>query len=180
MSKARDLRTHPENNINVYDLFSLIVPEKKSKYVETLFRMMKKTSNLEEYAAETRKIMIDKYGMSSEIENASPISVVFFNVLLNGFFESEDLITFKKFCEYNERGIIKQNDLTKYNDLSEIKSAVEVASLIAEKKDLEKQIEIVFESDEWLLSHFHLNFRRLCILSGILRLAIGAMIRVRL
>lgn len=151
MSKARDLRTHPENNINVYDLFSLLVPEKKSKYVETLFRLMKKTTNLDEYAADVRKGMVEKYGMSLEIENVSSLSVIFYNVLLSGFFESEDLVTFRKFCDYNERGIIKQNDLTKYKDLSEIKSAVDVASLIAEKKELEKQVEVIFESDEWLL-----------------------------
>ena len=55
MSRARELRTNQENVINIYELFERFVPEKKSKYVETLLRLMKNTKGIEEHVGEIKE-----------------------------------------------------------------------------------------------------------------------------
>ena len=55
MSKARELRTNQENNLNFYELFEKFVPEKKSKYVDTLLRLMKKTKNIDDHVDEIKE-----------------------------------------------------------------------------------------------------------------------------
>jgi hypothetical protein len=70
---------------------------------------------------------------------------------VDSFFNIQDLINFKKFCDYNERNLIEQNDLSRYKSYEDIINAVSVADMKVETKDMENQIVKVFEDDEWLL-----------------------------
>ena len=152
MSRTKELKTNPENNISMFDLFSLFVPEGKSKYVETFLRIMKKTNNIDSHVKEVNEKIASTFDLQIEKLNEFPkLHMIFFYRLLDAVFEYEDIKTFQKFCQYNERGIIKQNDLSKYNNFDDIKNAVSVADLIAETKELEKQVLTVHDDDEWLL-----------------------------
>jgi hypothetical protein len=151
MSRTKELKSLPENNINVFDLLSFIVPEKKTKYTETLLRLMKKTTGIDTYVKKITEELINENGCNPEINNYSNLQIIFMYNMLQSFFEKKDLENFRKFCEYNERGLIAQNDLSKYNDFSEIINSVDLVSLIVAKKEMEKQIEIVYEDDVWFL-----------------------------
>ena len=143
MSRTKELKSLPENNINVFDLLSFIVPEKKTKYTETLLRLMKKTTGIDTYVKKITEELINENGCNPEINNYSNLQIIFMYNMLQSFFEKKDLENFRKFCEYNERGLIAQNYLSKYNDFSEIINSVDLVSLIVAKKEMEKQIEIV-------------------------------------
>jgi hypothetical protein len=152
MSRAKELKTNPENNVNLFELFSLFSPEGKSKYTETLLRIMKKTPNIDGH----KKEIIDKlnvdFKFSKESLNQFPtLHLLFFWRIIDSMFNTEDLQSFQKFCELNERGLIKQNDLSKYNSFEELMNALSIAETVADQKEMEKQIRIVFEDDEWLM-----------------------------
>jgi hypothetical protein len=151
MSRTKELKTSPEFNVNMFELFSLFSPNKKTKYTETLLRIMKKTPNIDEHCDEIKVFLSKQYNIQkSELDSIPNIQLVFFYRIVDGMFNSSDINTFQKFCEYNERGLIKQNDVSTYQSFDEINNAVSIADIIAQGKDLEKQIKLVYEDDEWL------------------------------
>jgi hypothetical protein len=152
MSRAKELRTSPENNINMYELFSYFSPEKKSKYVELLLNLLKRTNNFDQHHSEVVERLVQEFDFPKEEINQYPkLQIVFFYRLLDTMFNMNDLKSFRKFCEYNERGLIKQNDLTTYKNFDMVLDSLSVAELVADAKEMEKQIRIIHESDEWLL-----------------------------
>ncbi len=152
MSKARELRTNQENNLNFYELFEKFVPEKKSKYVDTLLRLMKKTKNIDDHVDEIKEKLSTEFNISKEEwEGFGKLQIVFFYRLIDTMFNVSDLQTFQKFCEFNERNLIKQNDLSKYNSFEDITNSVSIAEMISQSKDLEKQVKVVLDTEEWLL-----------------------------
>jgi len=152
MSKAKDLKTSPENNMNIYELLSMFSPEKKSKYTEMLIRVMKKTPSIDEHVKEIIERLNTEFQISKEELNEIPkLQLIFFYRILDTMFNFPDLKSFQKFCQYNERGLIKQNDISTYSSFEQILNSLSIAEIIANNKDLEKQIDIVFEDEEWLM-----------------------------
>jgi hypothetical protein len=80
---------------------------------------------------------------------------------IDGFFNMEDLQKYRKFCEYNERNLIEENDLTKYKSFDQMISAMGVAEMKAEEKELEKQVIKIHEDGEWLMIR-PLTFKSSC------------------
>ena len=146
MTKIKDLKSKPENNLNIIEMLELICPEKKTKYIETLFRLMKKTKNYD-YAIEmlTKKLNIS----SSKLENFSNFQIFFMWNFLETNFDINDLVEYQKFCDFNERGLIQSNDLSKYSSFNEILSVTSIAELKSQEKELEKQIKVIYTNEEW-------------------------------
>lgn len=152
MSKIKDLKTNPENQINIIDMISLIVPDGKSKYVETLLRIMKNTSNISDYVHKIREELSVNYGLSKDtLKNISDWQIIYYYRFFDSMFNQSDLKSFKKFCEFNERGLIEENDLTKYNNFEYIVNQLSIAELKSDMKELESQIKRVYEDDTWLV-----------------------------
>lgn len=152
MSRIKELKTQPEHNINIIDLLVMVIPENKTKYVEMLIRMMKSTNNIEYYHNEVKTYLNKNINIPlEELEKIPPFQLTFVYKFFDSMFNTNDLIEFQKFCEYNERGLIQQNDLTKYKSFEDVLSQVSIADLKVNSKNLEKQIRKVFENDEWLI-----------------------------
>lgn len=151
MSRTKELKTNPEFNVNMFELFSLFSPDKKTKYTETLLRIMKKTPNIEEHCQEIKEFLSKEYNLQkSDLDDVPGLQLVFFYRIIDTMFNASDLKTFQKFCEFNERGLIKQNDVSTYQTFDEINNAVSIAEIVVQGKDLEKQVKLVYEDDEWL------------------------------
>lgn len=152
MSRVKELKTNPENNINMYELFSMFIPEGKSKYTEVLFRLLKRTPNIEDHRKEIIERLNYEFNISKEEMKPIPtIQMVFFYRLIESMFNFSDLKTFQKFCEYNERGLVKQNDLSKYSTFEDISNSVSIAEMTATNKDMEKQVKVILDDEEWLV-----------------------------
>jgi hypothetical protein len=152
MSRARDLRESPDFNMNMYDLMSIFVPEKKSKYVETLMRIMKNTQNLDQNVKEIKKELIKTFDLNSDVlDNFTNMQLIMGYNFIESMFNNEDLKIFQKFCELNERNIVAENDLSKYKTFQQIIDSVDIAQLILDEKEMEKQIKIVLKTDDWLV-----------------------------
>jgi hypothetical protein len=151
MSRTKELKVNPEFNLNMFELFSIFCPDKKTKYTETLLRIMKKTPNISEHCDEIKEFLQKEYSINkSDLDNFSELQLVLFYRIVDNMFNSSDLKTFQKFCEYNERGLIKQNDVSTYHSFDEINNSVSIADIVAQGKDLEKQVKVVYEDEDWL------------------------------
>lgn len=153
MSKIRDLKVNPENNINIVNIIEMFSPDAKSKYTDLLLRLMKNTPNLKEHTSEIKEVINTEFDFipKAKLEEYSDLQLMIIWKFIDGFFESKDLQNFRKFCELNERGLVSQNDLSKYSTLDEVMSSLSLAEMALDAKLLEKQTKIVYEDDEWLL-----------------------------
>jgi len=138
-------------------------PEGKSKYTETLLRMMKNTPNLKEHTKEIKLFLVDKFPFieKSKLDLMSDIQMMLLYKFIDGFFNTEDLQKYRKFCEYNERNLIEENDLTKYKSFEQMIAAMGVAEMKSEEKELETQVIKIHEDAEWLLIR-PLTFKSSC------------------
>jgi hypothetical protein len=152
MTKIKDLKNQPENNFNIIEILELVCPEGKTKYIETLLRVMKKTKNFNNYITEIRDLLKNRLKVSSsKLDNFTDFQVFFMWRFLDTSFDINDLVEYQKFCEFNERGLIELNDLSRYSSFDEILSVTAIAELKSQEKELEKQIKVVYANEEWMV-----------------------------
>lgn len=153
MSKIKELKSNTDNTLNFIDVLELFSPDKKSKYTETLLRLMNRTKNYFDHVDDVKRDILTKFDFikMEDLDKFGPLQTVLIYNFLNSFFNEEDLKNFRRFAEYNERGLITQNDLTKYKSLEDIIQQLSIAEIKADSKGLENEIVKVFEDDEWLL-----------------------------
>jgi hypothetical protein len=163
MSRIKELRTNEDYNLNIVSILEMFSPEGKSKYTETLLRMMKNTPNLKEHTKEIKLVLNDKFPFieKSKLDLMSDIQIMLLYKFIDGFFNMEDLQKYRKFCEYNERNLIEENDLTKYKSFDQMIAAMGVAEMKAEEKELETQVIKIHEDAEWLMVR-PLTFKSSC------------------
>jgi len=149
MTKIKDLKSKPENNLNVIEILELICPEKKTKYIETLLRLMKKTKNYDNYIVDIKEMFTKRLNISSsKLEKFTNFQIFLMWDFLETF-DIDDLVEYQKFCDFNERGLIQSNDLSKYSSFDEILSVTSIAELKSQEKELEKQIKVIYTNEEW-------------------------------
>lgn len=153
MSKIKELKTNTSNVLNFIEVLELFSPSKKSKYTETLLRLMNRTKNIESHIDETKEHLIQSFDFitKEDLEKFSPIQILLMYRFLDSFFNYDDLKNFRRFCEYNERGLITQNDLSTYKSFDDLMSQLNLAEMKVDTKLLEGEIVKVYEDDEWLL-----------------------------
>ena len=153
MSKIKELKTNTSNVLNFIEVLELFSPSKKSKYTETLLRLMNRTKNIDSHIEETKEHLIQTFDFitKEDLEKFGPIQILLAYRFLDGFFNYEDLKNFRRFCEYNERGLITQNDLSTYKSFDDLMSQLNLAEMKVDAKQLEGEIVKIYEDDEWLL-----------------------------
>jgi hypothetical protein len=152
MSRIKELKQHPDNNISMVDVLKVLCPEGKTKYIEFLLRLSKNTKHIERYVEEIRENFERELGISRDkFKDMTPFQLYTSYRFLEMNFNFSDLKTFQKFCDYNERGLIKENDLSKFSGFDDVMTATSLAEIKAYEKDLEKQIQTIYSSDEWIV-----------------------------
>jgi hypothetical protein len=151
MSRTKHLKSLPENNINLFKVFSLLVPDKKSKYTETLLRIVKNSYGIDDDFEEIKIKLKDELDFDEKyFDELEKIEVLFF-ITIYHMFKIDNLKTFIDFCKMNERGLIEQNDLSRYTSFDQISTSLSLAVLKLEKKTMEKQVKILLDNDEWVV-----------------------------
>jgi hypothetical protein len=163
MSRIKELRTNEDYNLNIVSILEMFSPEGKSKYTETLLRMMKNTPNLKDHTKEIKLVLLEKFPFmeKSKLDLMSDVQLMLMYKFIDGFFNFEDLQKYRKFCEYNERNLIEENDLTKYKSFDQMIAAMGVAEMKVEEKELETQVIKIHEDGQWLLIR-PLTFKSSC------------------
>ena len=151
MSKIKQLKNDEKNNINIVDLLSILCI-KKTKYVDTLMRVIKNEKKHKQHINEIKKFLSQELKITEEdIKNIPEDHLLFYHTFMENMVGIDDLKSFQKFCEYNERNLIPNNDLSTYRNFSQIKSSMSIAEIKEYEKELEGQIIILFKDEEWLV-----------------------------
>jgi hypothetical protein len=152
MSRIKELKINPDNNLNLVEVLQMICPEGKTKYVELLLRLTKNTKNLDRFVEEIRENLKNSLELTDDaMDQFTPFQLLMAYRFLDQSFNFSDLKLYKKFCEYNERGLISNNDLTRFSSFEDIMTATGMAEMRANEKDLEKQIKVIYSDDEWVV-----------------------------
>ena len=153
MSRIKELKTNSSNNFNIIEAIEIFTPNGKTKYVDMLLRIMNNTPNLKEHGEEIIEYIVKEYDFVNEedLKKLNPIQLLLMYKFTESYFNSDDLRNYRKFCEYNERNLIDQNDLSTYKSFEDIVNQVSIADIKVEMKELENEVVRVHEDDEWLL-----------------------------
>lgn len=153
MSQIKTLREDPSNCINLADILQESF-KGKTKYTDLFLRLIKdQKNNTENENMNGIKDWLVNYGRFS-LDKLSKMSSL--EVLLIYYFFSNTIDDYTRenmfeFIDFNERKLIEQNDLSKYKTFLDIIPQVSLAKLRLQNKDLEKQIHVIHEDDEYLI-----------------------------
>ena len=151
MSKIKEIRSNPKNNTNLVDFISLVTPkDKTAKYADTFIKIIRNDVRFKNYAKECSEYIRDKFPNTDNIEDFNEVQLLFFTSLTS-LFSDDVLLSLKRFTELNERGLIAENDLSRYKSFDEIQSALSIAEIKVVEKEMENQILKIHEDDEWLV-----------------------------
>jgi len=92
MSKIKELKSNNENNLNLIDVIELFGFEKKSKYTETLLRLMKNTKSLKEHVEEIKTVLIKNFPFieKSDLDKFNDIQLLLVYRFIDSFLIYED------------------------------------------------------------------------------------------
>lgn len=153
MSKIKELKNDTGNIFNLIDALELFSVDKKSKYTDLLLRLMKNTNNINDHVKEMKEDISNRFDFitANELDKFNSIQTIILHRFLDSFFNTDDLKSFRRFTELNERGIIAQNDLSKYKSFDELMNQLSLADMKIESKGLENEIIKLIDDEEWLV-----------------------------
>lgn len=152
MSKIDELKKqNPLFGINLIDLINNLVS--KPKYTEMMVNLIKnKFDSQESHINDIRNELIREYKMTEDKVNNMPFfEVLNYHRIISDFIGYSNYTTLTKFIELNERKLIENSDLTSYKTFQELELQMSLADLKLVDKEMEKQIEKLFENDDWLV-----------------------------
>lgn len=154
MSRIDELKKqNPSLNLNFIDVFSELFS--KSKYVELLINLIKpKLDDHEKHRNEhyeySRELI--EVGFPNEmISKYKHVELMIIHNFLDSVVGLENINDLIKFVEYNERNLVKKNDITKYHSFDEINSIISLIDLQLFEKSLEKEVITVFNDENWVM-----------------------------
>lgn len=156
MSKITEIKKqYPELNISIIDIFSKIDNTKTNKYLPLLCKLLShrfqpsKLWDKNDYKSEMSHITERVEGLGFDCKDMSDNEIYSYNMFTD-FFDNQDIRDIISFRKFNERGLIKNNDITSYQTFEDIRSAVGLASLKDDEKIMKSQVVKEYEDDVWL------------------------------
>jgi hypothetical protein len=156
MSKITEIKNqYPELNVSIIDIFSKIDNTKTNKYLPLLCKLFShrfqpnKLWDKQDYKSEMVHVTERMENLGFDCKTMSDNEIYSYYVFTD-FFNNEDIRDVISFRKFNERGLIKNNDITSYQTFEEIRSAVGLASLKDDEKTMKSQVVKEYEDDIWL------------------------------
>jgi hypothetical protein len=157
--KKRTLKDHNSwANINIIDLLSILDPSKTNKFLPFLIKHYKNVNN----QGKTRSISqydIESFIKTNSLQNKKEILKNLTDLEFEVLFRVKDLINLdynvnEVLTEFNEHCnsfLIKNNDITQYNNITEIVEANKKANYQVLKNHKKEKVHVVMENEDWLL-----------------------------
>lgn len=144
-------KQNPSLNFNFVEMVANII--KKPKYVELFVNLLKKRpEKTYRQKKDYIEVLENSWGVKfTNYETVSGLEVVILLRVLEEILQREDVVSFFKFIEFNERFLIKQSDLSTYDTFDEIRAQVSLTELAMVDKELEKHVIKLYEDDKNLL-----------------------------
>jgi hypothetical protein len=127
MSRIDKLKEqHPELNITVIDMLAKVDPTDSYKYTEFLIKELKQSIKDDGIIDIALNLGIELIG-------------------------NDNVVTLNEFEQHVKANRIQNKDISQYKSFEQIKEQVRIAEEIVRQKELEKQVEKLFEDDEYLV-----------------------------
>jgi hypothetical protein len=151
MSRITELKKQNEIlSMSLIDIFNLLT--KKSKYTELIINLAKnKLSNYDENHRFHLIADLTRYFDEEFLQELSTLDLLHLHRSIVDFVGENNLDTFVKFIELNERKLIEKNDLTTYKDFDDVISQISLSEIKLMGKEIENQVIKLFENNEWLI-----------------------------
>lgn len=158
--KKSILKEHnPWSNINIIDMLSIMDPSKTNKFLPFLIKYYKNINDNEDINFIDRENYIDDVVRSFSIEEKRDTINNFTKLELDVFYRLLELINKKhnvrevleEFNEHCNSYRIEKNDISDYNDITEIIEANKKASFKILENHKEHKVHVVMENKDWLL-----------------------------
>lgn len=152
MSKIKDLKKIESNNVNLITLFSTFIKSDKTKYIELFHKLLKNQFN--NIMSREDIITNIEYNFSEidreKFKDLSLLELFFISAITNSV-ESDQFKLFNVFCDFNERTLIENNDVTTYKSFEEILNEVNKVEMKLITNLSEKQVVTLFNDEEWVI-----------------------------
>lgn len=149
MSRSRELRENPKNNLNLFNILSVF--SDKSKYSQILMRIFTNTKNIKEYSTQIKENLVKELGIPMEnFDKLSDIEIIVLESMMKTIIDLSDIKEFIKFSNYNERKLVKNNDLQSYTTFKQMILENQRIDFTIKDKELEKERIILFQDEEWI------------------------------
>jgi len=152
MSRIDELKKqNPLFGVNLIDIINNFVS--KPKYTEMLVNLIKnKFESQESHHRDIRNELVREYNIpESKVDGMSYFELQNSYRIISDFVGYQNFGTMIKFIEMNERKLIENSDLTSYKTFQELELQMSLADLKMVDKEMEKQIEKLFEDEQWLV-----------------------------
>lgn len=158
MSRLNELKKqYPELNISIFDLLTRMDTTKSYKYLPLLCKIFGQRFNTKERIAYDEGYSkwlyeVDESLKSKKIslDGLSANQRYFLNHLTD-FYSNDSFQIFSDFMGFLEKGKIKENDISGYSSIEDLRSAVSLATLNELTKELEGQVIKEYEDDTWVI-----------------------------
>lgn len=148
MSRIKEIKNSPTNQVNFVKILSVIGG--KDKYTELLLRIIKKTPQLDKFIVNFKREIKLKYEIEGEItDDLNNLEWITLFSLIRSTLNEDDLKNFVKYKSYNERKLIKNNDLQQISEFASINQEVLNTELLSKDKDLEKERILLNKTELW-------------------------------
>lgn len=139
---------NPSMEYNLVNIISKFDTTKTKKLTPLLLKIIKsKTGNYtDDYFFNTERNQF----VNSVVNDMDPIEKQIAIFFIDRFFYVENIEKLPLFVDYLERGLIDNNDISKYNTMDDILNEISVASTKESLKKSKKDIMIVHDDGEWL------------------------------
>jgi hypothetical protein len=152
MSRIDELKKqNPLFGVNLIDIINNFVS--KPKYTEMMVNLIKnKLESQESHHRDIRNELVREYNIpESKVDSMSYFELQNSYRIISDFVGYQNFGTMIKFIEMNERKLIENSDLTSYKTFQELELQMSLADLKMVDKEMEKQIEKLFEDEQWLV-----------------------------
>lgn len=144
-------------SVDVESLCSKFLPGRKKKYANLLFGLIK--NRLSEYVESKFnsegdiEIISHATGLDFEAvkKEFNDFEIVFFLRTVLSIMDADLIDKVAEFADLNERGLIKNPDITTYKTVDDLRSEIYLASLTSSSKYLSDLVIKDHECDEWLV-----------------------------
>lgn len=155
MSRIIELKKqYPELSLTMFDLFERIDTTKTYKYFPLMCKLFSSRwkfetldSNRGDFISEIKNRLESK-GIKITNEKDTLVHAIF---NLTDHYSDDMFLTTKEFIERMENNKIQNKDLSTYNSLENLRTAITLSSIKEIERGLEKQVIKEFEDDTWLV-----------------------------
>ena len=153
MSRIETLKKQfPHLTISLFDILIEIDGTKTHKYSQLLCKLFNQylESESNQYKSDSISEITDVLNHLS-VPLDKDFNTNYVKRRLVDHIRHSDIELFQTFKSYMERGLIKETDITKYSNFTQISSAVSLAELKEFEKSSELKVHKEFEDEKWLL-----------------------------